>query len=157
MDVASMSTSYTASIWNQEWGQLALSRAARSIKNPKWKVGGYSRFGWWFDLGIRFLGRAAVEVWACEKWKAANKRGLLLAVVTLAAFHMDGVVGQAFLSCMQIGEGGAHEGGVCIVLFSTVLLVCYMDNLDPQCQWVVWCAVFCASAVAIGGRPLASH
>jgi hypothetical protein len=139
-----MSTSYTASIWNQEWGQLALARAARSIKNPKWKVGGYSRFGWWFDLGIRFLGRAAVEVWACEKWKAANKRGLLLAVVTLAAFHMDGVVGQAFLSCMQIVWGWSPWGrSVHCAFFNRFACLLHGQPRPTMPMSCLMCSVLC--------------
>ena len=46
MEEASVSTSYTAGVWNQEWGQLALAHAAGSIGGPKWKVGGYGWFGW---------------------------------------------------------------------------------------------------------------
>jgi hypothetical protein len=40
-----MSTSYTVDVWNQEWGQIFISHAAGSIRGPKWKVGGYGRFG----------------------------------------------------------------------------------------------------------------
>jgi hypothetical protein len=65
---------------------------------------------------------------------------IVLAIVTLAALHMHGVVGQAFLS--QTGWGSSHEGGVCIVLFSTILLVCYMDNLDLQCRSAIQRACF---------------
>jgi hypothetical protein len=35
-----------AGVWNQEWGQLAIAHAARSIEGPKWKVGGYGLFAW---------------------------------------------------------------------------------------------------------------
>lgn len=46
MEVAPVSTSYTVDVWNQEWGQIFISHAAGSIGGPKWKVGGYGRFGW---------------------------------------------------------------------------------------------------------------